>query len=76
MTSRMKVDLDSVKALNRSEAKTLLISILIGLVVAPLILSLPVVVKSVHDQVDRRAMQAKVPQLPEEQPFLVLPVGP
>ncbi|MGA1872409.1 MAG: chloride channel protein [Thermoplasmatota archaeon] len=52
MTSRMKVDLDSVKALNRSEAKTLLISILIGLVVAPLILSLPVVVKSVHDQVD------------------------
>ncbi|MGA1820414.1 MAG: chloride channel protein [Thermoplasmatota archaeon] len=51
MTRRMKLDLDAIKELNRTEAKTLLISILIGLVVAPLILLLPEVIRFVHDNV-------------------------
>ncbi|MBN1389274.1 MAG: chloride channel protein [Candidatus Thermoplasmatota archaeon] len=64
----MRLDLDEIKALNRSEVKTLLISILIGLVVAPLILSLPEAVGLVHGTVIR------ITDLPGGNIWLLLPI--
>ncbi len=47
----MKWDLDRVKSLNRDELGTLLISILVGAIIAPVVLSIPPVIKFVFNLV-------------------------
>jgi CIC family chloride channel protein len=64
----MKWDLERIKTINREEAKTLIIAVFIGLIIAPVVLSLPYVINIIHDQT------MMVRELPGGDIWIILPL--
>jgi len=64
----MKGELRRIKSINRYEAKTLLISILVGALVAPLAMSLPVVINALFD------LASRITDLPGGSIWLIVPL--